>query len=534
MRQGKVLTRVIFSRRSSTISGYNLVCGLEIHTQLNSKYKLFSLSKNNPFSDKNLPNSNVSFFDAALPGTRPVINYECVLYALKLGLALNSKINLQSHFDRKHYFYADQPQGYQITQHYKPIASGGFLTLDGRYDGISDSSKKINIIQLQLEQDTAMSHSFALNSESVLIDLNRNNVPLIELVTKPEFTDIKQVLAFIKKYQNLIRHLNISSGDMESSALRVDVNVSINDYNHVELKNLSNTSSIAKAIEFEYDRQVNLVKTGRGDLLRHNGETRGWDGNKTFKMRGKETTIDYRYIPDPELPILNLDPDIIENVRKILPEPTDSQIEKFLNQPYNLMLKDAKFLCICKTFKNLYTNEQIKNYYQKTLNFFCKYPEVDPKNRKHVINWIIHELLGNLNKYSLSFSDMEKFLPPNKMSEFLKLVYTDKISSKNGKMLLSHVLGNIKQELIQDKINWDLTIKKLNMGNLNQSNEIDLLSSCKQIIKELNDPKLIESIKNGKKKNSLKFLIGLGMKKFQGKKKAVDIAASFRKILELE
>lgn len=525
-------------KRGYSQQAHRLVCGLEIHTQLATQRKLFSLSRNNPFQQRRNPNSNVSYFDAALPGSRPRINYQCVLYALQLALALNCKINLKSQFDRKHYFYADQPMGYQITQHYNPIATTGQLLLFGKYDDIDEPVKKINIIQLQLEQDTAMSHKSALVEENILVDLNRTNVPLIELVTKPDFTSIRQVIAFIKKYQDLVRHLGICTGDMESSALRVDVNVSVDDYqNRVELKNLPNTSSIAKAIEFEFKRQCNLINSGQLHLLTN--ETRGWDGLQTFKLRDKETSMDYRYIPDPELPILNLDNDIIDSIKKSLPESTDSQIGKFLDPPYNLSLKDAKILSIHRNFNDLYTNEQIKSYYLETFRLFNQDSNTivaKSKNlNKHIINWILHDFIGNLNKYNLPFLEIVTFLPPREMSNFLLLIYTDKISSNNGKLLLKNVIQGIKENGYQDsKINWDELIDEFNIRNLDTLENDKLILTCNQIIEELNDPKLIESIKNGTKQNSFKFLIGLGMKKFKGKVPVNDIIATFEKILQLK
>ena len=262
---------------------------------------------------------------------------------MNLAISLNCDVNLNSHFDRKHYFYGDQPQGYQLTQHYSPIASNGFINLYSDLDNIDVPTKKINIIQLQLEQDTGISH-YDNYEKTTMIDLNRCNVPLIELVTRPDFDSVPQVIAFLKKYQSLVRKINVSNGNLESGAIRVDVNVSVGDYPRVELKNLPNTSSVSNAIKYEYNRQLDIIKRGKAAELLNCQETRGWNGNKTIKLRSKDTIIDYRYMPDPELGCVRLDSSIVEDIRKNLPISTDDEIRLLLKEPYNLNIELAKLL----------------------------------------------------------------------------------------------------------------------------------------------------------------------------------------------
>ncbi|EDO18048.1 hypothetical protein Kpol_1045p34 [Vanderwaltozyma polyspora DSM 70294] len=513
---------------------FRLKCGLEIHTQLNTKFKLFSFSTNDPFHSIDSPNSNVSFFDAALPGTQPILNYEAVIDAIKLSLALNCDINANSQFDRKHYFYGDQPLGYQITQHYSPISSNGKLSLFENIDNIDQSQKDIGIIQLQIEQDTGKS-MYDDSKHFTRIDLNRSNVPLIEMVTKPDFTDLKQVRSFIKKYQNLVRHLKISSGDLETGAMRVDVNLSINDYARVELKNLPNTSSIVNAIKYEYNRQVEIIKNGSADELLTSPETRSWTGVKTVKLRSKETTIDYRYLPDPELPRVILDNDVITNISNSIPTLPDELLSRLISKPYNLSMKDAKILVLNSNGQNeMYTQEELQNFYLKV--FDCYYNVVGEKlNHKLPVNWIIHELIGSLNKLELPLSKVLPKLSPEKFSEFIVLIHNKEISNTSAKLLLFHVLNQIKEnDHSIREINFDSLIEEFELKPATNASKVDLTELCQTIITELNNEKLLNDIISGKKKNSIQYLVGLGMRASQGTLSPQSLEETFKKILQVK
>ncbi|OBA29039.1 hypothetical protein HANVADRAFT_20375, partial [Hanseniaspora valbyensis NRRL Y-1626] len=317
---------------------YKLKCGLEIHTQLSTSKKLFSNSKNDPFMAMNTPNMNISPFDISLPGTQPIFNYETLLYALKLASYLKFKdINLESKFDRKHYFYQDNPQGYQITQKFEPLGHKGTLLLSSLIDGVSQD-KQITISTLQLEQDTGKSLVRAgetkLDNGIIEIDLNRNNVPLIELVTEPDFQSIEEVTAFLLKYRKIVRFLGICNGDMEQGTLRCDVNVNVNDHCLVELKNLPTTSSITHAIQYEYMRQVENLKKGDKGVK----ETRNWDGEKTVAIRDKNMTVDYRFMPDNELKPLKISTKLIKQIEAKIPFDIDTEIIKLISEPFNLSL----------------------------------------------------------------------------------------------------------------------------------------------------------------------------------------------------
>ncbi|QLL31596.1 hypothetical protein HG536_0B04600 [Torulaspora globosa] len=514
------------------LSKYKLKCGLEIHTQLDTRKKLFSQSTNDPFHSLERPNMHTSYFDIALPGTQPILNYEAVLYAIRLSLAIDAKVNLQSSFDRKHYFYGDQPMGYQITQHYRPFATGGQIKLNTDIDGVDD--KNIRVIQLQLEQDTGKS-VYKENEGLTLIDLNRSNVPLIEMVTHPDFTDVKQIRAFIKKYQNLVRHLNVSTGDLETGAMRVDVNLSVNDFARVELKNLPNTSSIINAIKFEFHRQVQIIEDGKGPELLLHPETRGWNGEATVKLRSKETTIDYRYMPDPELPVISLSPLAVEGVAKGLPPAPEDVIKKLMAAPYSLSLKDAKLLTIKGNSQDqMYTQPELLQFYVETFRCYLKDVKKsgDGKiNYKLPTNWIIHELLGTLNKLQMPLKKVTVIMKPEKFSEFLMLIHRKEISNATGKLLLFHVVENL--DLIKDKKTLDFAslIDEYDLGKISQIDDRELEKICQDIIVQIEDKKLIENIVSGKKKNSIKYLIGLGMRLSQGRISPQEFERMFKKLL---
>lgn len=518
-------------------SRYKLKCGLEIHTQLNTKYKLFSFSRNKAEELTTKPNTATSHYDLALPGTQPRLNYEAVLYATKLATALNSEINLVSQFDRKHYFYGDQPQGYQITQHYLPFAKNGFLKLFGNYEDIKENEKTIHIEQLQIEQDTGKSHYGRLTEDHknfTLIDLNRSNVPLIELVTKPDFNDLKQVRAFIKKYQDLVRRLEISTGNLESGSMRVDVNISVNDNARVELKNLPNTSSIMNAIKYEYMRQVDIIERGLQDQELTHSETRGWTGSETIKLRSKETTIDYRYMPDPELPHITLSPEIVSKVRDTLPKFSDELLKELMDKPYNLPLKNAKILCISGNQNEMYNHEELRQFYKEVCNLFSdKYPS---ENLKLPSNWIIHEFLGNLNKLEVRLSDVRKILTPKIFNDLLVYIMEGQITGSSGKLLLYYLIDNIKNGKIVSPNNLDLKvlIEEYELEAVQEIDNNELEEICNSILADVNDKKLIDNLVSGKKKSSLKYLVGQGMRLSQGRLNPQSLETTFKKILKIE
>ncbi|SCU83742.1 LAFA_0D05424g1_1 [Lachancea sp. 'fantastica'] len=520
-------------REFKLLPEFKLKCGLEIHTQLSTRHKLFSYSTNDSFAYANLPNHHVSFFDVSLPGTQPKLNLEAILYATRLALALNSEINLNSQFDRKHYFYGDQPLGFQITQHYSPFARGGSVALTKSLDGIDQEQLQIDIMQLQIEQDTGK--SIYRDSEQIsLIDLNRSNVPLIEMVTKPSFYDLKQIRSFIKKYQNLVRHLGISTGDLETGAMRVDVNLSVNDHCRVELKNLPNTSSIMNAVKFEYERQVDIIRNGLAGTLLAESETRGWDGKSTVKLRSKETSIDYRYMPDAELPLVRLSADAVAAVKASLPVLPDETIRLLMAEPYNLVLKDAKILTLNSSgHDQQYAQKELLDFYLQSFEAAIG-SNGEKINPKLLTNWIIHELLGNLNRLGLPLREAIAVVPPTKFAELVALIQEEKISNASGKLLLFHILEQTRDHKLSQPVDLHSLIEQFDLSALKVVDSEELMRICSEILSSVTDPTMLSGITSGKKKNSLKFLVGQGMRLSQGRVKPKMFEDTFKKLLNVE
>lgn len=477
---------------------FPFTCGLEIHTQLNTRHKLFSLSPN---KYSVVPNSNISYFDCGLPGTLPTLNPEALLLALKAAVAVNCKIQTKLSFDRKHYFYLDQPLGYQITQHFHPIARDGLLTLAKELDGVDAT---IRIEQIQLEQDTGKSTHDA--SDGVTnVDLNRANVPLIELITKPDFSTLQQVRAFIKKYTRLVTHLGVCSGDLETGAMRVDVNVSICGGERVEIKNLGSTGEILDAIKYEYTRQVNVVKAGQPVVQ----ETRGWTGSETVRQRSKEDAVDYRYFPDSELPQVYLSETIGAEIRASLPPFPEDIIHELMAPPYSLELKLARFLV---------DTPAMLAYYRETISLL---PDVATKT---VSNWVLHELIGAYNKQGVSV-DLD-LVPPSKLCELIRLVQSDDLTATSAKLLLQHLIKNPGPHDITALIEeFDLaTPKDVSSEDLDAAIE----DICRDIIAA--NPDVVEKIRGGRAK-SINFLIGQAMRESQGKVKLDQFAAKFKQLI---
>lgn len=490
-----------------TSTKYRLKCGLEIHTQLKTRYKLFSLSH---ASSDSSPNLRVSYFDCAIPGTQPRLNPEALLLALKAAVAFSCQVQRFSQFDRKHYFYLDQPLGYQITQHYKPIAKNGYLKLTKKFDGIKKPEKVIRFEQIQLEQDTGKTVNSKFD-KLINIDLNRADMPLIEVVTKPDFETIDEVKAFLKKFQGMVKHLDICTGELETGAMRVDLNVSVNNGNRVEIKNLGSSSEIIAALKSEFQRQTALMSEG----FTIPQETRGWNGKETVRLRAKESSVDYRYVPDSELHFIRLHPDIEEQIALTLPEFPEELISKLIEAPYNLELKHAKFLV---------DRSDILNFY---LSLFQIVVQKNRKSGRVVNNWLVHNLLGVLNKSSLALGDLK--LTPEKAASLIIMNENSEISSTSVKQLLKILVLNPEDR----DLSFTELIKKYDLKRVDQqmSHDLDeaLEEVCLEIIEE--NPDVVEKILKGKH-TSLKYLMGLAMKVTQGKVNYKIIEAKMKSLLE--
>jgi aspartyl-tRNA(Asn)/glutamyl-tRNA(Gln) amidotransferase subunit B len=363
---------------------WEIILGLEVHAQVISKSKLFSGAATEFGAE---PNTQVSLVDAAMPGMLPVINEVCVEQAVKTGLGLNAEINRRSVFDRKNYFYADLPAGYQISQYLQPIVGRGTIILDlpeGR-------TREVGITRLHLEQDAGKSlHD--QHPTKTYIDLNRAGVALMEIVSEPDMRSAEEAAAYIKKLRSILRYLGTCDGDMEKGNLRCDVNVSVRKPGdplgtRCEIKNVNSIRFVQQAIEYEARRQVEVIEEG-GAIKQ---ETRLFDANRgvTRPMRSKEHAHDYRYFPDPDLLPLELEPAWIERIRATMPELPDAKKARLISD-FGLSAYDAGVLV---------SEKETADYYEAVID------GGKARDPKLAANWVISELFGQLNKAGKDITD---------------------------------------------------------------------------------------------------------------------------------
>ncbi len=357
---------------------WEIIVGLEVHAQVNSRSKLFS-GASTEFGAA--PNSHVSLVDAAMPGMLPVINAECIAQAVRTGLGLNSEIHLKSVFDRKNYFYPDLPQGYQISQYKQPIVGEGEIEID-----VDGETLTIGIERLHLEQDAGKSiHD--QHPEYSYVDLNRSGVALMEIVSKPDMRSAKQAQAYVTKLRTIMRYLGTCDGDMEKGNLRADVNVSVRKPGaelgtRCEIKNVNSIRFIGQSVDVEARRQIEIIEDG-GKI---DQETRLFDPAKgeTRSMRSKEEAHDYRYFPDPDLLPLELKPAFVADLKSHLPELPDAKKARFMKD-LGLSLYDASVLV---------AERENANFFEAVVAS----GKSGARDGKAAANWVINELFGRLNK----------------------------------------------------------------------------------------------------------------------------------------
>ena len=459
------------------IEGWNLVIGIEIHAQVNSKSKLFSSSPTD-FGSK--PNSQVSLIDAAMPGMLPVINKFCIEQAVKSGIGLNAKINKKSIFDRKNYFYQDLPQGYQISQYKDPIVGEGFVEIE-----TENGQKKIGVERLHLEQDAGKSlHDQDPNF--TFVDLNRSGIALMEIVSKPDMNSPEEAVEYVRKVRSILRYLGTCDGNMEQGSLRADVNVSVNKPGNelgtrCEIKNLNSFKFIHAAIVYEAKRQIKLIEQGESV----NQETRLFNtqSGETRSMRSKEDAHDYRYFPDPDLLPLTLDDDWIKGLQVSIPELPDQIKERFINE-YSLSSYDANIIVSDKATSE-YFEDVVKN-----------------RNPKLVTTWVTGELFSILNKKNLIIEDSP--ITSKQLGELVDNIENGKISNRQAKEVLEEMCesGKGALEIIEEK----------GLSQISDENEIESL-----VDNVLNsNPENVKKYKNGKDK-LFGFFVGEAMKLSKGK-----------------
>ena len=457
---------------------YEVVIGLEVHAQVLSNSKLFSSS---PTKFGAEPNTQVSLVDAAFPGMLPVINEYCIKQAIKTGIGLKAKINNRSVFDRKNYFYADLPQGYQISQYKNPIVGEGNVILDMPY-----GQRKIGIERLHLEQDAGKSiHD--IDPQNTFVDLNRSGVALMEIVSKPDLRSLDEVNAYIKKLRSIMRYLGTCDGNMQEGSLRADVNVSVKKKNsdklgtRCEIKNVNSIKFMQMAIDYEANRQVDLIEHGH----KIDQETRLFDAkkNETRSMRSKEDAHDYRYFPDPDLLPLELKDDFIEKIKSDIPELPDEKKKRFIDK-FSLSPYEANILVSDKETSE-YFEEVIKN-----------------SDVKLATNWITGELFALLNEKDLGI--IQSPISAKNLSKLINLIKNGTISGKIAKTVFELMADGDKdpKEIVEKE------------GLKQQSDPKELEKIISEIISKNQDK--VEEYKSGKEK-LFGFFVGQIMKISGGK-----------------
>ena len=457
---------------------YEVVIGLEVHAQVTSKSKLFS-SSSTKFGAE--PNTQVSLVDAAFPGMLPVINKYCVQQAIKTGIGLKAKINNKSIFDRKNYFYADLPQGYQISQYKYPIVGEGNVILH-----MPNGPKNVGIERLHLEQDAGKSiHD--MDPENTFVDLNRSGVALMEIVSKPDLTSPDEVNIYIKKLRSIMRYLGTCDGNMQEGSLRADVNVSVKRRGEAklgtrcEIKNVNSIKFMQMAIITEANRQVDLIEEGK----KIDQETRLFDTkkNETRSMRSKEDAHDYRYFPDPDLLPLEISDEFIERIKNEIPELPDEKkkrfIEKFKLSPYEATI--------------LVSDIETSKYFEEV---------IDKSDIKLATNWITGELFALLNDKNLEIT--ESPISSKNLSKLINLIKNGTISGKIAKSVFEIMIDADKDP--------ELIVKEQNLKQESDPNELEKLID--KIINENEDK--VKEYKDGKEK-LFGFFVGQIMKISGGK-----------------
>ena len=457
---------------------YEVIIGLEVHAQVTSNSKLFS-SSSTKFGAE--PNTQVSLVDAAFPGMLPVINEFCVKQAIKTGIGLKAHINKRSVFDRKNYFYADLPQGYQISQFKYPIVGEGTVILD-----MPNGQKEVGIERLHLEQDAGKSiHD--IDPQNTLVDLNRSGVALMEIVSKPDLRSLDEVNIYIKKLRSIMRYLGTCDGNMQEGSLRADVNVSVRIKGsdklgtRCEIKNVNSIKFMQMAINYEANRQVDLIEDGKTI----DQETRLFDTkkNETRSMRSKEDAHDYRYFPDPDLLPLEVTDDFIKKIKSDIPELPDEKkkrfIEKFKLSPYEATL--------------LVSDIETSKYFEDVIK---------ESDVKLATNWITGELFAVLNDQNLEISQSP--ISSKNLSKLINLIKDGTISGKIAKTVFEIMMDGDKdpQKVVEEK------------GLKQESDPKALEVLINKVISD--NPEKVKEYKSGKVK-LFGFFVGQVMKISDGK-----------------
>ncbi len=466
---------------------YELVAGFETHVELATNTKIFC-SCTTKFGGE--PNTHCCPICIGLPGTLPKLNKKVVEYAIRAGLATNCHIAEISKMDRKNYCYPDLPKAYQISQYDKPLCENGYIQLS--------NGRKIRILRIHIEEDAG---KLVHRRGDTLVDYNRGGVPLIEIVTEPDFRSVDEATEYVEKLQNIMRYIGVSDCKMQEGSMRCDVNISVRPEGseklgtRTEIKNMNSITFIAKAMEYEFERQVDLIESGEKviqETLRYDDVT-----NTTSGMRGKEDANDYRYFRDPDLVTINVPRELVEEIRESLPELPQAKLERYTEE---LGIPETDALLLTK--------------YRNVAEYFEKASE-GTKNPRTAANFIIGQIFRTVE----TEADKEKFdikVSADDLKELILLLDSGKIRMNLAKSTLDKMLetGKKVKELISES----------DMGGLDENALADL---CKQAIES--NPKAVSDYLSGKEK-AIKAMVGFVMKNSRGK---ADAVLAEQKIIEL-
>ena len=456
-------------------TNFEPIIGLEIHAQVKSQSKMFS-DEPTAFGQNN--NSNVSIVSLGMPGALPVVNEEVVSLAILAGLALNCKVNLHSEFSRKHYFYPDLPKGYQISQFEPPLLEKGFVKIEGR---------KINIRRIHIEEDAGQSYH---RDAQTLVNFNRSGVPLIEIVSEPELRSASEAADYVRKIRQILKYIDVCDGNLQEGSLRCDCNVSLRPKGsekfgtRVEVKNVNSFKFIEKAINYEIERQTCLLNKKES----FHQQTRNFNvkTGETVLIRDKEESKDYRYMPEPDLSVLNLDQERVQKIQSQLCELPEAKQQRFI-KTYDLNDYDAESLC---------REKHLAEYFEEVTQI-CNKP-------KSVANWIMGDVSKVLNQDKKKIPDLQ-FSPQN-LAELISLMDEGKISSKGAKIVFEKMCSATDNKLSPKKI-------VENIGLFVITGEEAILKIVDQVI--LDHSQQYEAYKSGKDR-LFGFFVGKAMQASDG------------------
>ncbi len=461
------------------VEDYELIVGLEVHAELSTKTKIFCSC---PTEFGAEPNTHVCPVCMALPGALPVLNEKVVEYAVKAGLATNCEIEKNSKNDRKNYFYPDLPKSYQISQFDKPLCNHGYIEIEDD----NGNPKKIRILRIHIEEDAGKLNHNEFGAGS-LVDLNRAGVPLIEIVSEPDFRSTGEVDRYLKKLKSILQYIDVSDCKMQEGSFRADVNVSVHKKGEpfgtrTEMKNINSFKSITRLIDYEKERQIYELE--HGNTIEQ--ETRRWDDleGRTFSMRNKEDSQDYRYFPEPDLVAIKLSDEYIENIRKELPEMPESRKERYMNK-YGLSEKDSNSITSSKYLSD----------------FFEKAGEI-ANDYKSVCNWLNSDVARILNEKEMEPEEIP--FTAEELAEMVTLINKGTISTSIGKKVLDELFENprMPSKIIEEK------------GWVQISDEGAIKEVVLKVLAE--NAQSVADYKAGKDR-ALGYLVGQAMKQTKGK-----------------